>query len=124
MAVDAEPDAEPKPAEAEEHGDGKMKLGNEPRKEDWKENEVSQRELTGVERSGHDKGGNDSPEPCRGDESFVGHVALHVGEEGGPTGVDDSGRGSLRGDGVAACVRLIPSALLSDVAITRFVPPP
>jgi len=61
MAVDAEPDAEPKPAEAEERGDGEMELGNEPREENWKENEVSQNELTSVERSGHDKGGSDSP---------------------------------------------------------------
>ena len=61
MAVDAEPHAEPEPAEAEKRGDGEVELGNEPREEDWKENEVSQNELTSVERSGHDKGGSDSP---------------------------------------------------------------
>ena len=61
MAVDAEPDAEPKPTEAEKRGDGEVELGNEPREEDGKVNEVSQNELTSVERSGHDKWGSDSP---------------------------------------------------------------
>jgi len=80
--------------------------------------------LTSVERSGHDERGNNGPKPCQGGESFVGHVALHVGEEGRPTGVDDGGGGSLRSNGVAARIWRVSCAFLANEAVTGLVPPP
>ncbi len=48
----------PKPTEAEELGDGKGELRDEPREERGKEECERQRELTSVEGSGHDERGS------------------------------------------------------------------
>ena len=49
MIMDTKLDAMPKPTEAEELGDGKVELRNEPREERGKEKEACQQKFTSVE---------------------------------------------------------------------------